>query len=87
MGHTKNEVDLVSTLTSICILNSLTHCLALVCSMNWGHSYCLTRFPVFTLVASVFPKHLSIPFAGSGAVFHHIDGSVEADRALFHARK
>ncbi len=34
-----------------------------------------------------FPKHLSIPAAGSGALFDHIDGSVEADRALFHTLK
>ena len=51
-----------------------------------------TRLLSYTVPCSLpcckcFPKHLSIPLAGSGAVFHHIDGSVEADRALFHALK
>lgn len=43
--------------------------------------------PCFLPCYKCFPKHLFIPFAGSGAVFHHIDGSVEADRALFHGFK
>lgn len=32
-------------------------------------------------------SHVSIPLTSSGAVFHHVDGSVEADRVLFHALK
>lgn len=62
-------------------------CSALVCSMKYGHGYRLTRFPALSLVTSVSPNIYPSPFAGSGALFHRIDGSVEADRALFHALK
>lgn len=79
MGHTKNEVDLNTGVTHFFTVNALQAQNLLSISMYYEMGAWLLSYS--------FPKHPSISFAGSGAAFHHIDGSVEADRALFHALK